>query len=269
MLDIVSVSEAPGAEDYCFVFSGRDAVSDLRSRPGEPWQRAVLRAEFGAEEAGVCIGRWRGKPAYAVEVDAHRLDPSLHIIGSLYSFLGRVSNEVFLAQGRAIQMLNWRRDHRFCGRCGGPMQLADAGRGMQCPPCEWVNYPRLSPCVIFLISRGNEMLLAAANGRRAQFYSTLAGFIEPGEDAEAAVAREAREEVGVEVTNVRYFKSQSWPFPGQLMLGFFADYAGGDINIDPDELEHADWFTADNMPPVPPMASISGQLIAHFIDTHR
>ncbi len=269
MLDIVSVTEVPSAEDYCFVFSGRDAVGDLRSRPGEPWLRGVLQAEFGIGEAGVCIGRWCGKPAYAMNIEHDRLDPSLHIINNLFAFLGRVSDEVFAAQGRAIQILNWRRDHRFCGRCGGSMQLADAGRGLHCGPCDWVNYPRLSPCAIFLISRGEEMLLAAANGRRTQFYSTLAGFIEPGEDAEAAVAREAQEEVGVEVSNIRYFKSQAWPFPGQLMLGFYADYAGGEIAIDSDELEHADWFTVDNLPPVPPMASISGQLIAHFIETHR
>ena len=269
MLDIVSVTEAPGAEDYCFIFSGRNAVSDLRSRPGEPWQRSAFESEFRVEDTGVCIGRWCGRPAYAIHVGEARIDPSLHIVSSLFAFLGRVSDALFAAQGRAIQMLSWRRDHRFCGRCSGSMKVADAGRGLRCEPCNWVNYPRLSPCAIFLISRGDEMLLATAKGHRAQFYSTLAGFIEPGEDAEAAVAREAREEVGVEVTNIRYFKSQAWPFPGQLMLGFHADYAGGDIQIDPAELEHADWFTADNMPPVPPMASISGQLIAHFIESHR
>lgn len=264
MLEIVTDTPLPHADDLCFVFAGHDAVASLLRSPEQPWQRSELEAEFGTTDPGVFVGRWGGRACYAIDIDRTRLDALRHIAGSLYSLLGRVSDASFHAYGRALQMLNWRRDHRFCGRCGNPMAIADAGRGMRCADCDHINYPRIAPCAIFLITRGKEMLLAAANHRRANFYSTLAGFVEPGETCEATVIREAREEVGVVVDNVRYFGSQPWPFPGQLMLGFVADWVSGDIRVDQDEIAHADWFTADNLPPVPPRASISGQLISHF-----
>ena len=232
--------------------------------PGEPWRRDAVEDDFGAGSKGIFMGFWEGTPCYAVEVDHHHVDPMRHVTGNLFSLLGRVPDPVFHAYGRAVQLLSWERDHRFCGRCGQPTQPADSGRALGCPSCRLDCYPRLSPCVIFGITKGDSLLLAAAQNRRLNFYSTLAGFIEPGETAEQAVAREAMEEVGLEVENVRYFGSQAWPFPGQLMLGFYADYKGGEIQVDPEEIEEAYFFTREALPPIPPPASIAGQLIHNF-----
>ena len=266
MLEIMPVTGEPSANDLLLAFAGRDVVVSLRRSPEEFWTRAELEQAVGPPVQSVGIGVWAGRPCFAVQINRDRIDPMQHLSGSLFTLLGRVSDAAFSAYGRGFQMLSWQRDHQFCGRCGSGTQLTDGARAMACTDCGFSCYPRVSPCVIVAVTRGEELLLAAAVGRRANFYSTLAGFIEPGESAEAAVAREVREEVGIEVDNIRYFQSQPWPFPSQLMLGFFADYAGGEFVLDPEEIEDAGWFTQDNMPPVPPSASISGQLIRGFFD---
>ncbi|MEZ5567243.1 MAG: NAD(+) diphosphatase [Halioglobus sp.] len=127
--------------------------------------------------------------------------------------------------------------------------------------------PAYRPCVIVLITRGEELLLARNANFPQPMYSTLAGFIEAGESAEATLVREVREEVGVEVGNLRYFQSQAWPFPNQLMLGFFAEYAGGEIVCDELEIADAQWFHYTRLPMIPPVASISGQLIQHYVQS--
>jgi NAD+ diphosphatase len=140
---------------------------------------------------------------------------------------------------------------------------------MRCEPCGAVNYPRISPCIIVLVTRGEELLLARNARFPRPFYSTLAGFIEAGENAEECLRREVREEVGVEVGAVSYFRSQSWPFPNQLMLGFFAEYSAGDIVCEPGEIADARWFHYSALPQVPPESSISGQLIRDYSNRLR
>ncbi|MEE4204561.1 MAG: NAD(+) diphosphatase [Halieaceae bacterium] len=265
MLEIVSRPALPSDGDLCFVFNRYDAIGNLMDAPGTPWQRAALKAEFPKAEEGVFLGLWRGVPAYAVGLHDAQLDPMRHVSGSLYTLLGRIDDALFGAYGRALQMLRWRAENQYCGRCGEAMLLGDGERAMVCGQCQLSRYPQLAPCAIVLVTRGREMLLAQAAGRGPGFYSTLAGFIEPGESAEEAVAREVEEEVGVKVTDIRYFGSQPWPFPGQLMLGFTARYDSGEIQPDPEEIADAQWFTADALPPVPPAVSISGQLIRSFI----
>ncbi len=165
---------------------------------------------------------------------------------------------------RAAQLATWHEQHRFCGRCGGALSHHAQDLAKTCEPCGLSQYPRISPCIIVLVLRGDECLLAHAPHYAAGRYSTLAGFIEAGETAEAAVAREIQEEVGIEVENVRYFKSQSWPFPHALMLGFFADYRAGDLVPDGVEILDARWFSRDNLPDLPPSFSISRQLIESY-----
>ncbi len=140
-------------------------------------------------------------------------------------------------------------------------------RAKRCPKCGLVNYPRLSPAVIVLISRGDELLLARAHRFPTGMYSILAGFVEPGESLEETVVREVREEVGIEVKDIRYFGSQPWPFPNSLMIGFTATYAGGDIVLEPEELVDAAWFNKHNLPQIPPKISIARKLIDWFVST--
>ena len=146
------------------------------------------------------------------------------------------------------------------------MELHKQDRAMACPSCHLISYPRLSPSIIVLVTKGEEMLLARNANWPAKMYSTLAGFVEPGESIEQTVHREVFEEVGLKVKSLRYFGSQSWPFPNSLMLGFHAEYAGGDIVCQPEEIADAQWFAKDSMPQTPPKTAISGWLIEEFLN---
>lgn len=211
------------------------------------------------------MGYWHEQPCFSLEIAEAQVDPMRYQVGNLYQLLGRVPHEVFALAGRASQLLAWERDHQFCGRCGGAMELDEAERAMRCAPCGTINYPRIAPCVITLVTRGEELLLARNANFPIEMFSTLAGFIEAGEDAEECLRREVREEVGVDVGELSYFDSQSWPFPNQLMLGYFAQYESGDIQVDGEEIAEARWFHYSDLPNIPPEASISGQLIRSYV----
>lgn len=167
--------------------------------------------------------------------------------------------------GRAAQVLEWDRAHRFCGVCGTPTELQETERARKCPACGHVAYPRISPAMMALVWRANagrsELLLARAPHFAQGMYSALAGFVEPGESLEECVRREVAEEVGVEVANLRYFGSQSWPFPHSLMVAFTAEWVSGDIVRQESEIEAAGWFPIDALPGIPPRFSIAGHLI--------
>lgn len=171
----------------------------------------------------------------------------------------------FALLSRAAQVATWHKDHCFCPRCGNGLQHHNQDLAKECVNCGLLQYPRLSPCIITLVTDGDYCLLAHGIRFAEVRYSTLAGFIEAGESAEAALVREVKEEVGVDVKNIRYFKSQSWPFPHALMFGFFADYAGGEIVLQPEEIVDAQWFHYAELPAMPPGFSISRQLIDHFV----
>lgn len=175
------------------------------------------------------------------------------------------SFDSFAPLGRASQVAQWYLDHRFCGRCGSAMHLANDQLMLSCSRCQHTIYPRINPCIIVLITRGDEVLLASHHRHGKAFYSCLAGFVEAGESAEEAVHREVMEEVGIHIENLRYLGSQPWPFPSQLMFGFYADYKSGEINADEDEIEDAVWFDINDLPYVPnPEVSIAGRLIAGY-----
>ena len=252
---------------HYFVFHGNDLVTDMRASEPCLLPRNEIRFLAPAPVRQQFLGYWRGKPCYARELDHNTaLGVEHYQTGNLFSILGRVSEEMFALAGRAQQLLAWERDNRFCGSCGETMGSHDRDRAMVCEPCSSVIYPRIAPCIIVLITRGREMLLARNANFPVEMFSTLAGFIEAGETVEECLIREVKEEVGVDVGNIRYFKSQSWPFPNQLMLGFFADYEGGDIVCEDEEIAEAYWFDPDKLPTIPPAESISGQLIRHHID---
>jgi NAD+ diphosphatase len=209
------------------------------------------------------LGRFRDRCVYAV--DAQGQLPEGYSTAGLREWLGRVEPSVFYLAGRAHQVIDWHRSHRFCGRCGTEMEDHPADRAKVCPSCNLINYPRLSPSIIVLITRGEEMLLARNAQWPVNMFSTLAGFVEPGESIEQTVHREVLEEVGLQVRNLQYLGSQSWPFPNSLMLGFHAEYAGGEIVCQDEEISEARWFTAGDLPNIPPKTAISRWLIDDFI----
>ena len=178
------------------------------------------------------------------------------------AYLGETA---FMLCGRARAHLEWRAEHKFCSKCAKPVIQVIDEFAMECRECRMRFYPRISPCIIVLVTRGRQVLLAQGERNKEQgWFGAIAGFIESGESAEQAVMREVKEEVNVDVTNIRYLNSQAWPFPNQLMLGYIADYAGGDIVPAAGEIAEANWFDIDNLPKHPPTISIAGWLIAQY-----
>jgi len=220
-------------------------------------QALPVRTEHG-------LGHYQGQPLVVLE-----LQYPAEIAGAQWLTLRQLMMQseptIFKLLGYASQIITWAREHRFCGACGQPLQHLAGERAMHCEPCGLRLYPKLSPSIIVLITRGEEILLARSPHFAAGFYSTLAGFVEPGESIEACVRREVREEVAVEVGNLRYIASQSWPFPHSLMLGFHADYQGGEIVPQPEEIEDARWFAIDQLPPLPMQRSIARYLIDLYV----
>ena len=173
---------------------------------------------------------------------------------------GYKCNQAALA-ARMKGYLNWRATVRYCPTCGAPLDEHPVENARVCPKCGKVHYPRISPCVIAVICKGDEMLLLKHVQRNQNIWCCLAGFVETGESLEQALVREVREEVGLEIENIRYAGSQSWPFPDQMMVGFYADYKSGEIRLQPEEIAAAEWFRKDNLPVHPNPGSISWNLI--------
>jgi NAD+ diphosphatase len=211
------------------------------------------------------LGELNGHPCYAVDLAEGTVPPEGMAYEGLRKVYGRVDEELFWLAGRAVQIVEWDRTHRFCGRCGVPLKSREKERAKECPQCGLLHFPRLAPAVIVLVERGNQLLLARSRHFAPGMYSVLAGFVEPGETLEEAVEREILEEVGIAVKDIRYFGSQPWPFPNSLMIGFTATYAGGEISINDQEIEDAGWYTADHLPGQPGKISIARRLIEWFL----
>jgi len=179
-----------------------------------------------------------------------------------------LGEETFAEAGRAFQIMNWYRRAFFCVSCGAPLRDSSDDHARECTSCGSIFYPPISPAVIVAVERDGKILLA----RNARFppgrYSVIAGFVEPGESLEETVRREVREEVSLEIRDLQYFGSQSWPFPHSLMVGFTAHWASGEIQVDGKEIEDAGWFAPDEMPDLPQGVSISRKLIEHFRSAH-
>jgi NAD+ diphosphatase len=215
------------------------------------------------------LGQLDGVDAFALAArDGVEVAEPFELIG-LRALHGAASDLVFSVAGRAVQLVDWASTHRFCGRCATPTERIPSERALRCPACGLVAYPRIAPAIIVLIRDGDRALLARGARFPTATYSTLAGFVEAGESVEETLLREVKEEVGVDVGGLRYFGSQSWPFPNSLMLGFFATYEGGEIVCQPSEIVDANWFTIDELPMIPPPLSISRKLIDAWVEDVR
>lgn len=179
--------------------------------------------------------------------------------------IGHWSTEQFHGISRALQLLEWKRNHRFCSRCGHATVPHATEHAMLCPACHYSQYPRVQPCVIMAITRGKQILLARSAHRHTAMFGLLAGFVEVGETLEQAVARETLEETAIKVKNIQYMGSQPWPFPSNLMVGFKAEYDSGIIQPQEDEIAEAAFFDVDHLPQIPPKGSIAYWMIEQII----
>lgn len=184
----------------------------------------------------------------------------------LRQILGFLDQSSFLLASRASILQTWITSSSFCSICGKSNLYNDKEGAFECKCNSSPKYPSISPCIITLIHDEDQILLGRSKFFPPNMYSTLAGFIEAGENAEEALIREVKEEVNVNVSDIKYYSSQSWPFPAQLMLGYFCKYKSGKIELNDKELEDARWFNINELPIIPPDASISGQLIRSYIE---
>jgi NAD+ diphosphatase len=255
-----TLAPAPAAGIRTFVFRHFDLL--VREADAALPDAQVISRVAHDPAAEIPVGLWGDHYCRAIWVDRATQAPEGHAFKGLRALWTRVTDDFLAVAGRALQLAEWARTHRFCGTCGDRMTLAPGERAMKCK-CGHTAYPRVSPAMMVLVKKGPAILLARnaavpAGGRM----SALAGFVEPGESIEDAIHREVREEVGVEVRDFRYFGSQSWPFPHSLMIAFTAEYAGGEIRCDPAEIAEARWFgPGDELPEVPPPQSISRALV--------
>lgn len=212
-------------------------------------------------EAARPLGFWHDRPVAVVAEAGDEPWPPAR------DWLAQLPESQFPLISTALQVVTWQRNHRFCGHCGHAAEPMAGEFAMQCPACGLRNYPRISPCIITLVTQGENLLLARSPRFPPGRYSTLAGFIEPGESAEEAVRREVHEEVGVTLGRIEYYRSQPWPFPHSLMLGFFAEAASRRIRIDGVEIADAAWFSPRQLPKLPPPYSIARELIETHLRT--
>jgi NAD+ diphosphatase len=210
----------------------------------------------------LCLGTWAGTPCWVAGLPRDATLPAGFRRETLVPMRGvRLPDDLLSLGGMAMQALWWQSTSGYCPRCGGPTERLEGEWGKRCPRCRYEHYPHLHPAVIVLVKNGDRCLLARKREWAPGRYALVAGFVDNGESLEGAVAREVKEEVGVDVKDIQYVGSQNWPFPSQLMVGFVAQYAGGEITIDPEELEDARWFPPDALPDGPSRHSIARFII--------
>ena len=241
---------------------------------GDPAGAVLLDADaarpFVTDDNSIFLGLFRDRPAFSVAI-SRDLDAPFADLGEFKDlrYLGTVlppDEANLVAHARALVL--WHDATLYCGKCGSASQPSAGGNSRRCcnPDCATEIFPRTDPAIIVLVSDGDRCLLGRQPSWPEGRYSTIAGFVEPGESLEECVTREVKEEVGICVKNIRYFGSQPWPFPNSLMVGFIADYDNGQININRSEIVEAGWFNANNLPSIPPKITIARHLIDWFVN---
>lgn len=217
----------------------------------------------------IYLGRLDFIPCFAGDITAYSFDQSKYKFISLRQLFGQIEDELFWLAARANHLVNWNRNTKYCGRCGERIFLKPYEHSKLCPCCSLPIYPKISPAIIIAITKGDKILLAKNAISKTNFYSVLAGFVEPGETLEQCIEREIKEEAGIKVKNITYFGSQPWPFPDSLMVAYTAEYAEGELILDKNELSDAHWFGVNELPSIPGKMSVSRKLIDWFIDKNK
>ena len=245
----------PGAPGFGVLLRGNQL---LAARQGN---RLTLPYGDWTEPAALFIGLWQGEPCYLVDLDEADACPQGLEAHGLLDERPQLPIDLLSIGGMGRMVLHWQGRSRFCGYCGQPTGWLPGEWGRHCEACQNHAFPAIHPCAIVLITRPGEVLLTRKSNWSHDRYSLVAGFQEFGESLEETAIREAAEETGVVVNNVRYVGSQCWPFPSQVMVGFVADYVTGDIVVDTTELADARWFSVDALPGLAPKRSIARYIL--------
>lgn len=243
----------PDSEDYLFVFNeNRELYLDDDEK---------LPKSLDNFDINFClyIGTYCDKKAFAANV---KTEEEYCNLADVYEF----NHDLYHIASRAVLVNDWYNIFQYCGHCGAKNVIDEKDMMMKCLECGQVHYPRIAPAIIVAITKDDKLLMARHSYHKNHPYTIIAGFVEPGENLEEAVEREIDEEVGIKVKNITYQKSQSWPFPNSLMIGFTAEYESGELKIDDDELIEAKWFSRDEIKNHPSDISISHWLIDNFIN---
>jgi NAD+ diphosphatase len=274
--------ETPG-EAHWFVFRGNEllvemgplerASDDLRVRARPAWARLPLQKNHnwlgGEASRTLYLGLLQRQQCWAAELPSGAQAPPGMSWEGLRTLFTVLEDAHFALAGRALQLIDWDRTHQFCSRCGARTEPRPTERVRVCPGCKLSAYPRVAPAVMALVKRHRQLLLARSPHFPPGMYSALAGFVEPGESLEQCLAREVAEEVGVQISNMRYFASQSWPFPHSLMIALVCDWVSGEIAPQAGEIEEANWFEVLQLPKLPSKISIARKLIDAVVEEMR
>ncbi len=239
------------------VFAQSEPVPTLFFPDDLEMQGPALREQY--------LGHLDSRACYAVEVSQDFAVPGSLYYPNIRDLYGILPDRELALAALAVRIIDFDRTTTFCGQCGAETRMSRIERAKICDRCGLITYPRTSPAIIVLVRNGDKILLARSPRFPSDLFSIIAGFVEPGETLEEAVHREVKEEVGIRIANIRYIGSEPWPFPNSLMLGFIADYAGGEIAIDNNEIIGAGWFDREHMPRLPSPMSISRALIEYWI----
>ncbi len=254
---------------YWFLFNSHKILVELLSdtQIKIPFTKNLEELNLSPESFHY-LGTFNGHPCYSGELENETDTPDGMVFKDLRSLYELMDEDVYLLAGRASQIANWNRTHRFCGQCGAPTRTKDDEMAKICPECGFISFTRLSPAVITAIIKDGKLLMALHTRTSGNMYGLIAGFVEPGETLTEAVQRETMEEVGLNVQNIKYFGSQPWPYPNSLMIAFTAEYESGEIQVDGNEIIDAQWFSADELPRVPSQMSIAGELIEWYLENY-
>jgi NAD+ diphosphatase len=253
---------------YWFLFNSSELLVELNN------QQVKIPFTNNLEELKITplrfqyLGTFKGHPCYSGELSSGEV-PEGMVLKDLRSLYEVIDEDLYLLAGRASQIVNWDRNHQFCGQCGAATITKEDEMAKLCPECGFTSFTRLSPAVITAIIKDGKLLMALHTRTPGNMYGLIAGFVEPGETLTEAVQRETMEEVGLKVKNIQFFGSQPWPYPNSLMIGFTADYDSGEIEVDGKEIIDAQWFGADEIPTAPSQISIAGELIQWYLEKYQ
>jgi NAD+ diphosphatase len=264
-----SVKPRSHSEDksYWFIFKAENMLISPKSRLKIPFHNDL-------DEIGIVplmkhyMGTLDDHPCYVVEVDPEAEQYDGMEFMNLRATYDTLDEDIYLLAGRAVQIMNWDKNHRFCGKCGTETRTLEDENAKVCPECGFTCFTRISPAVITAIIKNDKILMAKHSYGLKNRYTLIAGFLEAGETLEEAVKREVMEEVGLEVKDLEYFGSQPWPYPNSLMVGFTAKYAGGEIKVDGEEIVDAKWFDATEVSTFPSKISIASELVDWFLENY-